>query len=85
MFPPPCLSPKVGGVDGLDAKMLSADGFGSRAGEHGMRCEAGCEVESADEVGGVPGVGEEGDGAAAASGWHGRVCGGWLGEHEGRF
>lgn len=85
MFLPPCLCPKVRRVDGLNAEMLGADGFGSRAGEHRVRCEAGCEVECTDEVGGVLGAGEEGDGDAAARGWHGGVGSRGFGKHEGRF
>ena len=50
-----------------------------------MWCETGCEVECAGEVGGILGAGEEGNGDAATSGWNGGVCGGGLGEHDGRF
>ena len=50
-----------------------------------MGYEIGCEVECADEVGGVLGAGEAGDGDAAASGWNRGMCGGGPGEHEGRF
>ena len=50
-----------------------------------MRCETGCEVECTDEVRGVLGAGEECDGGTAAGGWHGGVCSGGFGEHEGRF
>lgn len=85
MFLPPGLCPKVGRVDGVDAEVHFADSFGRRSGEHGVGCELGCEVECADEVGGVLGVGEEGDGSASAVGWHGGVRCGGFGEHDGRL
>ena len=85
MLPPPFLCPIVRWVDSLDAEMLSADGFSIRADEHRVGYEIGCEVECADEVGGVLGAGEAGDGDAAASGWNRGMCGGGPGEHEGRF
>lgn len=74
MLPPPFLGPKVRRVDSLDAEMLSAHRFDSRAREQRVRCEIWREVECADEVGRVLDVGEEGDGDATASGWYGRVC-----------
>ena len=85
MLSPAGLCPKVGRVDGPDAEVVCADGFGSRAGEEGVGSEGGSEVECADEVGGVLGAGEERDGDTTAGGGHGGVCGGGLGEHQRRF
>ena len=51
-------------VDDLDAGTVRADGVGSRAGEHRVRCGTRWGVECPDEAGRVLGTG-----------WHGRVNG----------